>query len=241
MPDPYTVEELEALADCLTVSAEDLEAGRIVSRPMLGQEVKLDSARLRVRGDVLDWCRRALNDAVIKWAVAAIFLKLPDHSKPLAKDLLAAGMRELNPSFNRQFLEPVKLRESWPRIVEWMIEIAESGGDLEIGGVSRAAYWLQPRGQAHDASSKRLDSWMLAAFCRSDDLVAQRSLMPGLHFDAESLNEEAIPLIDEALEKARNSPDEYIRHRLAVQLGTHTGPFMALDTSGNDSAESGQD
>ncbi|MDJ0910877.1 MAG: hypothetical protein QNI99_16980 [Woeseiaceae bacterium] len=190
-----------------------------------------------MRGDILDWCRRALHDEVMKWVVAAIFLKLPDHSKPLARDLLAAGMRERNPSCNRVFLEPVRRREQWPQIVDWMIEIAESGGNLEKGGVARAAYHLQGGKPMDETSRRRLQSWMHLEFLRNEDLVAQRSLMPALDFDPASVDVEVKPFIEQAIDKASNSDDKYIRHRLGVQLGTHTGPFMMLDTSGDRDAD----
>ncbi len=233
MVEPYTIAELEALLHCLTVSEEDLRAGRLSPRPGFREGIKVDSARLQMRGQLLDWCRNALHDSAKKWVVAAIFRKLPDRSKRLTRDLLAAGMREPNPSYNRLFLYPVRRREGWPQIVDWMIEIAEAGGDLEKGGVSRATYWLQERNPIDADSRQRLNAWMLAEFCRSDDLVAQRSLIAGLKLDPASVDDELAPLIKQAIDKARRSEDEYVRHRLEVQLGTHSGPFMMLDTSGD--------
>ena len=69
---------------------------------------------------------------------------------------------------------------------------------------------------------------MLREFVGSLDSNVRRRIIPMLRLVPEAYPEEMRPLVTEAIEAAlRSHTDEYIRHRVVVQLGAG-GPFMAL-------------
>ena len=66
----------------------------------------------------------------------------------------------------------------------------------------------------------------------------QRGAITMLRLEPEAYPEELRPLIPVAVDVARLHPDEYIRHRVEVQLGSG-GPFMAIPDAGARQAEPG--
>ena len=63
---------------------------------------------------------------------------------------------------------------------------------------------------------------------QSDDLYEQRSLLAGRSFKDEDLSRQAHERRAAAVEKARTHEDDYIRHRLRIQLGESEGPFLSI-------------
>jgi hypothetical protein len=59
----------------------------------------------------------------------------------------------------------------------------------------------------------------LRTFVFNTNLDVRRSVVPHLDLDPESYSEEDRPLIERAIRIARESDDDYIRHRVEVQLG----------------------
>lgn len=206
-------------------------------RPCIGVQIPntysdLSSRLPIVTGEILQWFRDALADEERKWVAAAILETAPDSAKPLVRDLVAAGLKQLNPSFNRAFAIPLATVVSWPEIVNLMLEIASTGDDAVRGGVGRFSYWLTDEIPGFDASAySRLNTWILEEFCRNNDLIVQRCLLPQLRLDESLVEEKARGKIPEVIEKARNSGDKYLNQRLDILLETHTGSFMPLDTS----------
>lgn len=183
-------------------------------------------------GAVLHWFQNALRRPDRKWTAVALLELNRDAAGYLVRDLLEAAVYELNPSYNRSFVELLTNHITAPQAVEALLSIGDAGGDLAYGGVARAAYWVwidlpSPKREA----AVRLNSWMLSKFIESNAVVAQRCLIAGIRFEESKLTEEARKLRAEAIRKARSHTDEYIRHRLQINLGESSEPLMCLDTS----------
>src|ERR1700722_6063439 len=114
----------------------------IGNRPGWKTELVQDARRLLSRTTKDDW--RSLEDALadneLKWFVAEVFSKaqLP---KRLFRAMLGAAVYEVNPSFNRCFVEPC-VRPFGHRVVnEALLDYIENGSDFEKAGAVRALYW----------------------------------------------------------------------------------------------------
>jgi hypothetical protein len=68
---------------------------------------------------------------------------------------------------------------------------------------------------------------MLREFVANPDLKVRRRVIPMLRLEPEPYPEELRALLPVAAEVALPHPDEYIRHRVEVQLGAGA-PFTAI-------------
>jgi hypothetical protein len=59
----------------------------------------------------------------------------------------------------------------------------------------------------------------LRVFVFNENVTVRRQVIPSLNLDEESYSLELKPLVQQAIEIARSHPDQYIRHRVEVQLG----------------------
>jgi hypothetical protein len=150
-------------------------------------------------------------------------------------------INESNPSFNRNFVEPCIVSFGHRKVNEHLLDVVEHGSLLEIAGAVAALYWANMQisfaGQvpeytlryATDESRteylKLNDIWerkrqlFLRTFIANGDLHVRRQIIPSLVLDAEAYPLDMRPLVSRAIEIARQHSDEYIRHRVEVQLG----------------------
>ena len=189
----------------------------------------MKEARKRVAQNSLEdwqWIRAALDDPNKKWFVAQVF-----RFQPVPKRLLVGMLRtavfERNPSANRRFIEPC-LRSFGPRRVnEILLRFFEVGTNEEKAGVASAFYWSVglsgPGIPVEDVGDlvERMFCLFLREFVNNEDLNVRRRIIPllPLREDRYLYPEELRPLIPHAIEIAREHPDEYIRHRVEIQLG----------------------
>jgi hypothetical protein len=188
------------------------------------------------------WIRDALEDQPRKWFVAVVFTYLP---LPVPEDLflpmIHTAVYEIDPSFNRYFVEPCIRTYGHRCVNEALLEFFEKGTDFEKAGAVNALYWarlgLAFRGNvpaytreyaipesvaAYDALVDiwvRRDCLFLKEFVKNQDLHVRRSIIPSLKLDASYYPDELKPLVAEAIHIAQNQEDDYIRHRVKVQLG----------------------
>lgn len=71
---------------------------------------------------------------------------------------------------------------------------------------------------------------MLREFVSNEDLEVRRRIIPMLVLDESRYPEDVRLHVSKAIEIARAHPDEYIRHRVEIQLGAK-GPFMAIPSA----------
>jgi hypothetical protein len=153
--------------------------------------------------------------------------------------LMRAALYEDNPSANRWFIVPAIRAFGFRRVHEVLLEYLEHGTDREKAGATRAYYWAEVglvyegldnyrKGQATTLSQQAYDaladlrskiaSAMLKEFIENEHLDVRRSLIPLLSFNPADYPEAYEPLIQVALHLARTHPDEYIRHRVEIQV-----------------------
>ena len=196
------------------------------------------------RREDIRWLTDALGHEERKWLVAT----LAGRSKLLAEELFApmleAAIDEVNPSFNRSFVEPCTRAFGPRRVNEYLLDVVASGTDFRKAGAVNALYWAgMSLSYPRDAPSFRIehataesraacealaDVWerkrrlLLETFVANPSTDVRRSIIPKLNLDPADYPESHRPLVAQAIEIARGSEDAYIRHRVEVQLGHET-------------------
>jgi catechol 2,3-dioxygenase-like lactoylglutathione lyase family enzyme len=139
---------------------------------------------------------------------------------------IRAAVYERNPSINRKFVEPLLHTLGHSCVVEALLKFVEGGTDFEKAGAVNALYWtgLPSRyaGDYGDLSEMKLRRrcLMLREFVANPSVDVRRSIIAGLSLDPAVYPKELRPLVDKAIRIARAHPDDYIRWRVEVQLGT---------------------
>lgn len=186
------------------------------------------------------WLIDSLKDERHKWFVAAIFNGYP-VPKRLFVPFLNAAILEENPSFNRQFVEPCVKSFGHRAVNEFFLNFVEGDDDFEIAGAVAALYWANmpicfagnvPKHTIQYATPESRDAFLalddvwqrkretfLRVFVENKDVTVRRQIIPSLSVDESAYPDELKPLVQRAVEIARNHTDEFIRHRVEVQLG----------------------
>lgn len=198
--------------------------------PAPGADPRMRAARRRVAENSPDdwrWLEAGLADPERKWFVAALFRSQP-IPKRLHDPMLRAGVLERDPSLNRAFIEPCVRSHGARRVLRALLGYLESGTDAEKAGAASAVYWTgNPRDEDLGELRQRINCRILREFVENPDLGVRRRIVPMLRLDPGAYPDELRPLIAVAVEIARAHPDDYIRHRIEIQLGAG-GPFMAI-------------
>lgn len=168
----------------------------------------------------IQWLIQALEDEQRKWFVAFIVKKatggLPKRLKRvLFSPLIRAAVYERNPSLNRYFVEPCVDVFGREEVYEALLDLVEQGSNFEKAGAVNALYWVGSAG-----STRKSAPIFLTEFVNNSNLDVRRSIIPRLTLDPSHYADELKPLVLEAIEIAKNHSDDYIRHRVEVQLGT---------------------
>ncbi|MGC4045190.1 MAG: hypothetical protein QM758_15470 [Armatimonas sp.] len=159
----------------------------------------------------------------------------------LLAPMLRAAVYDLDPSFNRRYIEVCLKHWGGVRVNTDLFPYTV-GSNLERAGVANAFYHSlsNPRkGYLFEWTEgptkeqiQRAHNWFLEEFVTNSDLQVRRNTISRLNLDKpEAYPESLRPLIPRAIAIARNHPDEYIRHRVEIQLGK-PGPFMAKPSRG---------
>ena len=191
----------------------------------------LQSARKRVAQNSPEdwqWLIRSLDDNERKWFVADVF-RFQQLPRRMFFPMLRAGVLERNPSLNREFIDPCVRFYGAVRVCTILLAYLETGSNEEKAGAANALYWAECPKPGEDISElrNRIRADMLREFVYNEDLEVRRRIIPQLDLKTEHYPEELHPLIQRAIIIARAHPDEYIRHRVEIQLGSG-GPFLAI-------------
>lgn len=174
------------------------------------------------------WVEEAVEDSDRRTFVHAVFNRqaAPKH---LAALFLQKGVNERNPSTNRFFVEPAVKAMGARRVMERLTKLLLNASENEQGGAVSAAYWV--RGDDSERhyrdARRRFGEAMLQKFVDTDSTYVRQRIIPMLSLDESDYSYDASALIAEAIYIARNHPDDYIRHRVEIQLGS-AGQFRAL-------------
>ena len=148
--------------------------------------------------------------------------------------MIRAAVYEVDPSFNRLFIEPCLIRFGQRRVNEELINYFESGSNFEKAGAANAFYWSRQNGPelnipAEDIADlqDKIDRLLLIEFVANDDINVRRSIIAKMNLDAANYPEELRSLIPLSIDIARNHPDDHIRQRIELKLG-NGGVFSAL-------------
>jgi hypothetical protein len=206
------------------------------------EQVVKDARRLLAQASAEDWnlLEAALHNQERKWLVAGVFSKAP-VPKRLFKAMLRAAVYEVNPSFNRSFVEPCIAAFGHRAVNETLLDYVEKGSDFEKAGAVNALDWagmsLRFGGDTREytldnatpesraAYLELKDVWLrkrclfLREFVSNENVDVRRSIIPSLALEEAAYPDALKPLVAQAVEIARNHDDDYIRHRVEVQLG----------------------
>jgi hypothetical protein len=155
--------------------------------------------------------------------------------------MLRAGVYETNPSLNRCFVEPCVRSFGHRCVNEFLLEVVETGSDFEKAGAINAMYWAgmslrfddwhqsltleNATPESRAAYLELKDVWdrkrclLLREFVANENVDVRRSIIPSLKLEEAVYPDDLKPLVSRAIEIARNHPDDYLRHRVEVQLG----------------------
>ncbi len=153
----------------------------------------------------------------------------PPVPRRALRTMLAFAVAETCPSYNRTFIEPCVWAFGRKAVVEILLEHLENGTPGEKAGAANALYWANAFGpdDRDEATRARQRRSLLEQFLAATDLDVRRAIIAKLDLKPESWPEDLRPLAAKAVEAARSSGDEYLTHRVEVQLGGG-GPYMAL-------------
>lgn len=143
---------------------------------------------------------------------------LSDLPEPFFGALLRAAVHDPDPSFNRQFVEPLRVAFGPRRTQEALLEVLRTGTNQERAGAARAWYWATL--EMVEDVQVRWDRAALREFVVNEDIDVRRCLLPQLPLHPSRYPEELHPLVAEAVHIARTHPDEYLRHRVELQVRT---------------------
>lgn len=149
--------------------------------------------------------------------------------------LLRTAIYDPNPSFNRQFVDPAQIAFGRRRVQTELLRWLSEGTNQERAGAARAWYWTlaplsyrggsktpTPESQAeYDAVADLRAQWREAAlreFITNEHLDVRRSILPLLPLNPDHYPPGLHALVANATRIARTHPDEYIRHRVEVQV-----------------------
>jgi hypothetical protein len=135
------------------------------------------------------------------------------------------------------------------RVNEYLLQVVETQSDFRKAGTVNALYWAAGRlsfprdarsftdenatAESRAAYEELADVWewrrilFLEMFVCNANVDVRRSIIAMLNLTSEDYPEALRPLVAQAVEIAQRSEDEYIRHRVEVQLGD-VRPLKAL-------------
>lgn len=206
------------------------------------------TSRLRLTPEDCRWLNEALLHDQKKWFVAFALQTMKSVPEVLYDPMIRAAVYEIDPSLNRSFVSPCLEAFGYRRVNMSLLDYLERGSDFEKAGAANALYWAGAMPSAVKTSEDKLaearneyleieDVWqrkrslLLRTFVLNANVSVRRSVVPRLNLRPEAYPPELRPLIDEAIRIGRSAPDQYIRHRIEIQLGpTQPGKtlFQAL-------------
>ena len=174
-----------------------------------------------------------LEDVSARHFVKMVVVTARDVPLPLVPALLLAGARTRNPSFNKHFTWPCVLCHGRRIVVRELLRIFRTGSPDERAGAAHGLYWGsmgrgsiywphdkfgRPSGRPDEPVDDLLDEFasvVLSELLAEPDVAIQRVLVANLP----KRTADNAELFDRVVERARGSADEYLRKRLAYQLG----------------------
>ncbi|ATQ75146.1 hypothetical protein CR152_11920 [Massilia violaceinigra] len=192
---------------------------------------RLQAARKRVATNTAEdwvWLANGLRDCRRRLFVALVF-KLQPVPKRLLAPFIDAAVRELNPARSKFYVLPCVRTWGTMAVVTRLLATFESGSNEEQCGAVSALYWAYGNKRNDDLTElgERRRRLLLARFIENEDINVRRRILPALSLDASRYPAQLQPLLAKAVAIARSHPDEYIRHRIGIQMG-ESAPLMPV-------------
>jgi hypothetical protein len=194
----------------------------------------------------VEWLVETLGDERRKWFVADLAARTQLMPNDLFEPMLRASVEEVDPSFNRRFVDPC-MRVFGPRRVnEYLLAVVESADDFHKVGAVNALYWAQigvsyrltypttyplcPKPEDADQDSLAAyealtDLWdrkrtlFLETFVSNPDLDVRRALIGKLNLDESAYPDSHKSLVPRAIQIAQEHSDDYIRECMQFHFG----------------------
>ncbi|WP_086840237.1 hypothetical protein [Amycolatopsis kentuckyensis] len=183
----------------------------------------------RCLAELIELCRRHLpartaaapededqQRIVLRGALGYLDHDYPELPEPFFGVLVRAAVHDPDPSFNRQFVEPLRAAFGTRRTQEALLEVLTTGTNAERAGAARAWYWATL--ETLDDVQDRWNRAALREFVANEDLDVRRCVLPQLTLDPADYPAELHPLVAEAVHLARTHSDDYLRHRVELQV-----------------------
>lgn len=194
----------------------------------------------------VDWLLETIGTSQGSWRKRGFVTLAVKAMKSLDERFLMAlvmgGVKEPDPSFNKQFIEPAVTRFGIRRVLECLFEVLKSGDPYQQSGAVNALYWAQEplvyKGDVKEFTienatpesreaylsvadiRREISLYMLELFVATGSVRLQQCII--LHLNLSKPHKYPPThrhLFDRAVEIARSHTDDYIRHRFEVQLG----------------------
>jgi hypothetical protein len=177
------------------------------------------------------WLVQALRDNNRKLFVAYILRQAAVFPQELFEPMLQAAIDELNPSVCRTFVEPCISAFGQVPTIEHLMRVVRMGPDFDKAGAVNAMHWTYNEKGGADLTSRASSDHALEelvgrrrilfmdTFVNNTNLDVRRSIMCQLELEPLLYPPQLKEKVKLAQEIARTHPDEYIRHRVDVQLG----------------------
>ncbi|NQT40564.1 MAG: hypothetical protein HQ581_23935 [Planctomycetes bacterium] len=190
----------------------------------------------------LDWLIRGIDEPAKSWFISLALEGANSLDERFLTILVTAGVNEIDPSNNKRFILPAVQHFGHRRVMETLVAVIRSGNTFQQAGAINALYWAKPGLSWQFAVSKEytvenatpesrevylevadlrqeITLLLLDLFLSTESIDVQRSIIPSLTLDKTAYPDSHHPLVDRAIEHARAHDDDYIRHRVEVQLG----------------------
>lgn len=174
------------------------------------------------------WVSKSLQDEKKKLFVADILYKMT-IPKVMFREILYASIMVSAPSANWKFIEPCVRSFGALRVLYGILHFLEKGSNREKAGGVSVLYWVQARTDKKIPNEiyAKIQCWKLKEFVNNEDIVLRQQIISMLSLDPKYYPEELHNLIPQAIQIAREHSDDYIRHRIEIQLGGK-GPYKPL-------------
>lgn len=178
----------------------------------------------------VSWHHRA------RWAVGeAVARRAGDAPEEWFVPVVRAAVMEPDPSFNRQLVEPAVIAFGRRRVLLALVAYVQTGSSPDAAGAANAWYWAQVsltyRGESTTPTPEsaaeyeryrdlheRYHEAALRRFVADDNLDVRRCILPSLPLWPDAFPAELHDTVAEAIRIARASDDDYLRHRVELQV-----------------------
>ena len=205
------------------------------SNPAQAHAVVVEAATtiLSIDDGNMRWLAASLTDELRKLFTAALFVEAQAMPEALYEPMVRAAVYETSPLLTQSFVEPCVKAFGAKRVFQSLIDFLEKGTNYEKAGAVNALHWASGRKTVGEWGKQKPLNELLAledyrrtlylnTFIANPDLDLRRSIITYADLDEFTANAPVLDLIQKVVKIARTHPDEYIRHRVEVQL--HRSP-----------------